>query len=638
MHFFNPSLFSLIAMFDAVRNNKRIVQVFLLLITVPFAVWGLDAYFNGRGDVEVATVGKVRITAGQFKEELRRQQDGIRQQNPNVDSNLFNSARFRESVLDSMINQSLVSQEAKRQNIDVVAALQSLILQEPAFQENGAFSQKHYEEVLAAQGSSATEFERRFQEQLTQQFLLSPAGQAAFMPKTALQRIAALQVETREAQENLLTWKSLAGQIKVADADVQQFYDANAPRFTIPEQVQVEFVALERDKLDVQQKFPEDELKAWYEGHRDQFATAPEERRASHILLLTEGSVDKAKVKAEAEALLAEIRKDPSRFAELAKARSQDPGSAVQGGDLGFFGRDVMVKPFSDATFALKVGEISGVVESPFGFHIIQLAEIKPGQYKPFAEARKNVEAELQRMSAAQQFAKAAEDFADIIFQQSDSLQPAAQQFKLSVQKSDWISRENAGLLGAPKLIAAVFNDEVLKNGRNSEVVEVTPGVLVAAHLLEHKPATLVPLAEVKQAIVAELTQTRAQALAVEQGSANLKAITGDDKTRIDWAKTQRVTRLNPGALARESLNAIFRADAKKLPAYVGVELPGVGYALYKVNSVTAGELPEELVHALGEQLAGINAKTQVDAYMAALRQRYKVTINKKQLEDDSRD
>ena len=621
-------------MFDAVRNNKRIVQIFLVLITVPFAVWGLEAYFTGRGgDVELATIGKVNITLNQFREELREQQNRIRQQNPEADASVLNSPAFLENVLDGMIDRSLVQQEARRQGIEVVAALQSLILQEPAFQDNGAFSQKRYEDALAAQGTSQIKFEARFQEELVQQFLLSAAGQASFMPKTVVRQIAALQVESREVQENLLTWQSLAGQIKVTDADAQQFYDANPARFTTPEHIQVEFVTLERDKLDIQQKFSDDELKAWYESHREQFATQPEERRASHILLLTENA-DKTKVKAEAEALLAEIRKDPDRFAELAKTRSQDPGSREQGGDLGFYQHNQLEKPFADAAFALKVGEISGVVESPFGFHIIKLTAIKPGQYKTFAEARKEVETELQRQSAAQQFAKAAEDFANIIYEQSDSLQPAARQFNLSVQKSGWISRENGGQLGSPELLTALFSDEVLKNVRNSAAVDVAPGVRVAARLLEHQPAALIPLAEVKTVITSELTRKKAQALAVEKGAALLAG----DMSKINWGKAQKVARMAPGTLTRESLDTVFRADAKKLPAYVGVELPGVGYALYKVNTVTAGELPDELAQALGEQLAGINANAQVEAYMTALRQRYKVNVNKKQLLEGSKD
>ncbi|MDR1888455.1 MAG: SurA N-terminal domain-containing protein [Zoogloeaceae bacterium] len=654
-------------MFDAIRNNKRIVQVFLFLITVPFAVWGLEAYFNGGGgDLELATVGKAKIMSNQFREELRKQQDRIRQQIPNADTNILNSLEVRESVLENMINRSLVFQEAKRQNLDVLAAMQSLIAQEPAFQEKGVFSKKRYEEALAAQGTQPVEFEANFQEQLVEAFLLSSAGQAAFMPKTVMRRIIALQVESREVQENLLTWQSFAGQIKVTDADVKQFYDANAPRFTLPELIQVEFVALERDKLEGRKKFPDDELKAWYEGHRDQFAIKPEERRASHILLLTENA-DKAKVKADAEALLAEVRKEPGRFAELAKTRSQDPGSAAQGGDLGFFRHQDMVKPFADATFALKVGEVSAVVESSFGFHIIRLDEIRPGQYKPFAEVRKEVEAELQRQNAAQQFAKAADDFYNTVFEQSDSLQPAAQKFNLQVQKSDWISRENGGPLGHPGLMEAMFSDEMLKNGRNTKAVEVVPGVLVSARLLEHKPATRVPFEEVKQGIVTELTRQKAQALAVEKGTANLKALLSGDETKISWSKAQTIARLHPGTLTtRESLDAIFRADARKLPGYVGVELPGVGYALYKVNKVTAdeisnelasvlsellskqvtgrdkdipvtaGKLSDELVQALSEQfkLADINANAQMSAYRAALRQRYKVEINRKLLED----
>jgi peptidyl-prolyl cis-trans isomerase D len=626
-------------MFDAVRNNRRIVQVFLILITVPFAVWGVDAYFRGdAGGVALATVGEATITANQFREELRQQQDRFRQQMPGVDATELNSPEMREAVLDDLVNRLLVAQEAKRQKIDVVAAMRMLIAQDPSFQENGAFSQKRYEEALAAQNMDPVVFESRLQEMLTRQFLLSAAGQAAFMPKTTTRQVVALQLETREAQENLISWKSLVGQVKVTDADAQQFYDANPPRFTTPERIRVEFVALEQDKLDSPQSVSDEELKAWYENHREQYAIKPEERRTSHVLLLTDkAGADKAKVKAEAEALLAEIRKDPSRFAELAKARSQDPGSAAQGGDIGFYPRNgALDENYSAAAFALKEGEISGLVESVYGFHIIRLTEIKPGQYKPYAEARKEVEAELKRQGAASQFVSAREGFADLVFQQADSLQPAAEKFGLKVQQSGWITRNNGGPLGNPQLMAAMFGDEMLKNGHNTEAVEIAPGIVVAARLLKHEPATLIPFAEVKTNIVSTLTQEKAQALAVERGAANLKALEADAKAvKIDWGKARTVSRQQPGDLEREALRAIFRVGADKLPGYAGVELPGVGYALYKVSKVTAGKITDEIVQGAGAELEQINAEAQVSAYMAALRQRYKVDINRNLLEDN---
>jgi peptidyl-prolyl cis-trans isomerase D len=648
-------------MFDAVRNNKRIVQFFLILITVPFAVWGVDAYFNGRGEeATLATVGKVKITTNQFREELRREQDQERRQNPAISANMLNSPQFRTYVLESMIDRTLFAQEAKAQGINVISTLQAQIAKIPVFQKDNVFSQQIYEEVLKAQGYTPALFEQSMQDILTQQFLLGPVVNAAFTPETVIRQFIALQVENREAQENLLRWQSFAKDIKVTDADVQQFYEANAARFTIPEKIRVEFVALERDKIDTRKEFSDAELQAWYDAHRDQFIV-PEERRARHILLLTENA-DKEKVKAEAEALLAEVQKDPSRFAELAKTRSQDPGSSAQGGDLGFFRHEQMVKPFSDAAFALTVGKISGVVESQFGYHIIRLDEIKPSQHRTYAEARPEVEAELQRQGAEQQIAKTLEDFANVVHEQSDSLQPAAKQFNLEVHKTDWISRENAGPLDNPRLLAALFGDEVLKNGRNSEAVEVAPGILLSARLLEHKPATLTPLAEVKAAIVSELTRQKAQAQAVEKGEAALKALVADAKAdKTNWGKAQNISRLEPGLLAHpESLEAIFRADAKELPAYVGVELPGTGYALYKVNKVTAGEgiTPEEIAAAhkppppppmdpkekpkeesrkvtVARTLLNLGVGVQFNAYKTALRQRYKVEIDKKQLEDN---
>ncbi len=617
-------------MFDAVRNNKRIVQVFLLLITVPFAMWGLDSYMNGDGGAaQVARVGDAKITLNQFQQAMREQQDRMRSQFPGVDAKLLDSPAIRESVLNGLVDQQLLLQEVNKQRLGVsVAALQEMIANIPAFQEDGKFSQKRYEEALRSQGMSPVGFEAQLRRDMALQALIGAVGESAFVPRTVVDRVVALQVESRQVQESLISAQALKAGVKLEAGELQKFYDENQARFTLPEQVKVEYLVLSQKNLEA--KVSDAEVKAWYEEHKAQYAL-PEERRASHILLSTD-SGDKAKIKAEAEALLAQLQKNPGQFAELAKKRSQDPGSAAKGGDLGLFARGMMVKPFEDAAFGLKEGELSGLVETDFGFHIIKVTGVKAAQPKPFAEVKGEIEADLKRQSAARQFAEAAEGFTNMVYEQSDSLKPAAEQYKLSLQQSGWLTRQGgaaAGVLNHPKLMEALFSDEVIKNGRNTAALEVSPGTLVAARLLEHKPSTLRPFDAVKAEIENQLKEAKAMRAAVEQGEAKLAALKSGKQEGVSWGGSQNVSRMAPGKLDSPALAAVFQVDAGKLPGFAGVELPGVGYALYKVNKVEAGQVDPALAQALGQQLSSIAARAQVEAYMASLRQRYKVEINK---------
>ncbi|MDR1349490.1 MAG: SurA N-terminal domain-containing protein [Zoogloeaceae bacterium] len=629
-------------MFDAIRNNKRLVQIFLLLITVPFAVWGLDAYFQGGGDTTLATIGKIRITTVEFREALREQQDQWRQQMPNADVAVFNTPELRTALLEDMVMRQIVMLEAGRLRLDVRGFMREMILNAPEFQENGAFSEERYKSVLNMNNMSVSVFEARLQESIMQQTLRDAVQGGALAPKTVARQIAALQKETRVVEESLATWQTLLGQVEVTEAEAQQFYEANAPRFTLPEQVRVEYLVLSQKELEDKNRPDEKPARDWYDAHKAQFTLQVEKRRASHILTLG---------KADAEALLAELKQNPDRFAELAKAKSADPGSAQQGGDLGFFERAGMVEPFADAAFALRVGEISGVVESEFGFHIIRLTDIQPGQYRSFAEARADVETELRREGAARRFTASAEKFATLVYEQFDSLKPAADEFGLATRQSGWLTREvdpKAGgdVLQSPILLRAIFDDEVLKNGRNAKAEEIAPGVMASARLLEHRPAAPIPFGEAQRDILNFLRQEKAQALAVERGKANLAELekAGPDapvkplsaRLNLKWDKPRSVSRTNPGALHPLSINAIFRASGEqKPPFYTGVELPGTGYALYKINRVTAGEVKEEDLAILQQQLVRINAQTQLNAYLATLRQRYAVDINQKKLQEE---
>jgi peptidyl-prolyl cis-trans isomerase D len=296
----------------------------------------------------------------------------------------------------------------------------------------------------------------------------------------------------------------------------------------------------------------------------------------------------------------------------------------------------MMVKPFEDTTYALKEGEISGVVESDFGFHIIKLTGIHAAKEKPLADVKAEIEAELKKTGAARKFAEAAEAFSNMVYEQADSLKPVADKFKLTVKQSDWLGRQANpanGPLGNAKVVAALFSEDSVKNRRNTEAVEIAPNTLVAARIVDYKPTALQPFESVKAAVETMLKRKEAQALAAKDGESRLEALKkGEDK--LTWGAAKAVSRLEARMLPPSAAQAVFRMDTAKLPSYTGVEVPGSGYSLFKLTKVTAGEqLDPARKKAMLQQLGNLVAQEEVQLYLAALRSRYKVDINQAALE-----
>lgn len=628
-------------MFDAVRNNKRIVQVFLALITLPFAFFGVESYIRNVGnDNHVAKIGDVKITQQQFQQALRDQQERLRGQFGNIDPKLLDNPQARKAVLDDLIDQRVLLLEASKSRMAAGDdAVRRTIGGIDAFKDNGQFSPERYESLIKAQGMTVAGFEAQVRQDLTLQQLAGGVGQSGFIPRTVSDRVVALQGEKREVQEYRLAADDFLSQVKLEEGAAKKFYDANSKRFEIPEQARAEYVVLSLPAIESQVAVSDAEVKSWYEGHKERYQQ-PEERRASHILISADKG-DKAQAKAKAEEVLKEVQKNPASFADLAKKYSQDPGSAAKGGDLGFFGRGMMVKAFEDTAFKLKEGEISGIVESDFGFHIIKVTGIHAAKEKALAEVRPEIESELKKQAAARKFAEAAEGFSNQVYEQSDSLKPVADKFKLTVQQSGWLTRQPNpanGPLANEKLLSAVFSEDAVKNKRNTEAVEVAPNTLVAARVLEYKPASLQPFEAVKDKIEAMLKRQEAQALAKKAGEAKLEALKKGEAQQISWGAAKTVSRLEASQLPPQALQAIFKADASKLPAYAGLDVSGNGYALYKVVKVEAGDkIDEAKRQAMARQLGGLVMQEDVQSYLAALRARYKVEINQAALEAKER-
>lgn len=626
-------------MFDAVRNNKKIVQGFLVLIMLPFAFFGIDSYVNnaGGGDA-VALIDGNKISQQEFSNVMREQLDRLRGQlGSQFDPKMLETPEIRKTILDDLINRRLLLIESAKRHLvvgddQVRAAVASI----DAFQQDGKFSAERYTSTLAAQGLSPAGFEAQIRQDLILQQLAGSLGRSALVSRTVAERTIALQAESREVQELRLSIGDYLSKVKLADGAAKQYYEANARKFETPEQARAEFVVLSLDVLDV--KVSEEEIKNWYEGHKDRYQQS-EERRASHILIGLEKQ-DKTQARAKAEMVLKQVQAKPAAFAELAKQYSDDPGSASQGGDLGFFGRGMMVKPFEDSAFVLKDGEISGVVESDFGFHIIKLTGVHAAKGKPLAEVRGEIEDELKKTAASRKFAEAAETLANMAYEQSDSLQPLADRFKLKVQKSDWLGRQAnpaAGVFANPKLLAGLFSDDVVKSKRNTEAVEIAPNTLVVARIAEHKPAAVPAFDELRTKIELLLQTEEAQKLALADGEAKLAALRKGDGN-LNWGASKTVSRFDPRAIPPLAVQPVFRLDASKLPAYTGVEVPGAGYALFRLNKVTNDmSIDEKQRKGMLGQLTSMASQDDLQGYLAGLRTRYKVEINQKALESSDK-
>ena len=378
-----------------------------------------------------------------------------------------------------------------------------------------------------------------------------------------------------------------------------------------------------------------DDVRQHYEQNSKQFAKG-EERQASHILITADASASpdmKAKARAQAESLLQQVRKKPASFADLAKKNSQDPGSAVKGGDLGYFPRGAMVGPFENAVFGMKVGEVSDVVESQFGFHIIKLTGVKG---RGFEDVRKQVEQDLKRQRASKRFSELAEQFSNLAFEQGDSLKPAADALKLAVQNGGWVNRNGADnkLLNNPKLLQAIFSDEVVKNKRNTEVVDVGGNTLVAARVVEHAPASVFPLADISAGIAKQLTLKQAGQLAATRGREMLAKLKAGEAVEGKWSPAKLISRRDPQGFAAPEVAEAFKLDGGKLPGYAGVENPRGAFVLLKVSrTVEVEEADAAKRKAAADELRQIVAQEQSNAYVAALKAKADVKLKLDKIE-----
>lgn len=627
-------------MFDFIRTHQRLMQFVLLLFIFPsFVFFGLEGYTRlSEGGNAVAKVAGNSITQQELDAAQREQMERFRQMfGAQFDPKMLDTPEAKQEILDGLIAQRVVAAEAAKSRMSVSdQTLQQNILAMPGLTgPDGKFDVERYKSALAAQGMTPAMFEAQLRRDLTLQQVGGAIQGTAFAPKSVANRLSDLSDQEREVQELLVKASDFASQVKVTDEMLKAYYEKNGAQFEIPEQVKAEYVVLNSDVVVAQISVSDADIKSYYEQNAKRFVDE-EQRRASHILIKADkgaSAADKAAAKEKAERLLAQLRKNPADFAKLAKENSQDPGSAERGGDLDFFGRGMMVPPFEEAAFKLKQGEISDVVPSDFGFHIIQVTGIKPGSAKSFDAVKGQIAAEIKKQLATKKFSEMAEQFSNMVYEQSDSLKPAADKLGLKIETAAGLMRKPNPAVAPnapfnhPKFLGALFSDDAVKNKRNTEAVEVAPSTLVAGRVVEYKPVTKRPFEEVQSIVRERVIQIEAGNLARKTGEEKLAALKGGgDAAGFSEAKT--VSRAKNQSVRPEALGAIMRADTTKLPSYVSVELPGQGYALYRVNKVSQpANVDTARRQAEQQQIAGALAQLESHAYLEALKKKAKVEI-----------
>ncbi|OGB17131.1 MAG: peptidylprolyl isomerase [Burkholderiales bacterium RIFCSPLOWO2_12_67_14] len=626
-------------MFDSIRNHKKYLMGFLMILIIPsFVLFGIQGFtdFNARGE-PVASVDGQDITKTEWDQAHQAESQRLREAMPTIDAKLLDSDQARYATLERMVRERVLATAAQKFNLytsdqRLANELQGNQMIAALRKPDGTLDVEAYRQLVGRQGMTPEMFEARVRTDLSQQQVVQGIQGSGFAPGALAEVSLNAFFERREVRVARFAASDFAARVSPSDAEIETFYNANPALFQAPEQADVEYLVLDASALQQSIVLAEVDVRAYYDQNASRLS-GDEERRASHILLSVPAgasAADKDKVRERAAALLVQVRQAPQTFAAVAKANSQDPGSAANGGDLDFFARGAMVKPFEDVVFSLAKGGISDLVETEFGFHIIQLTDIKAPKQRSFDEMRAEIEASLKKEQAQKQFAENAEAFSNMVYEQADSLKPAADRFKLTLRTAKGLTRQprpDAGVLANERLLGAIFAPDSIEKKRNTEAVETASGQLVSARVVQYTAARTQPLAEVRDRVRALLMAQRSAELAKSEGMKQLDAWkAGGEATGLAAALT--VSRDKAQGLAQPVLNAALSADPRALPAWVGVDLGDQGYAVVKVDKVLPRETRDAPVLAQEvQQYSQWWASAESQAYYEALKERFKVRM-----------
>ncbi|WP_372824409.1 SurA N-terminal domain-containing protein [Polaromonas sp.] len=624
-------------MFEFIRKHTKVTMGLLFLLIVPsFVLFGLDGYNrSGRDTAVVARVDGQDITQSEWDFAHQNEVNRLRASMPTLDAKLLDSPEAKYGSLERMVRDRVFAAAVIQSGLVVPdQKLQRLYAEDKALASfrlpDGKFDRAGF---MAQTQMTPEAYEASLRADLATRQVMLGVASSGFAAKAAADVSLNAFFEKREVQVARFNTADYAARVTPSDAELEQFYKDNQALFQAPEQVAIEYVVLNMDAVTKGITLNEQDLKTYYEQNAAQLA-GNEERRASHILIEAPASApaaDRQKAKEKADQLLAAVKKAPDSFADLARKNSSDTGSAANGGDLDFFARKAMVKPFADAAFSMKKGDISELVETEFGYHIIKLTDIKTSTQKTFEEMRPALEAELRQQQSQKKFAETAETFSNAVYEQSDSLRPIAERLKLEVKTASNLNRTPAlggtGPLVNPKFLEALFSTDAVGQKRNTEAIDLGGSQLVSGRVTQHTPARPLPLAEVKDRVRERLQQQRGAEAARKEGAEKLAAWKANPAA-ASMPPAVVVSREQAQQLPAAALKAALSAETTALPALLGVDLGTQGYAVVKVLKVLPREAPAAAL-AQQEQAQYAQWWTSAEslAYYNILKERFKVDI-----------
>ncbi len=627
------------AMFDLIRKHMKIMQILLFLLIVPsFVLFGIDGYsrFKDQGDA-VAVVDGQPIRQGEWDSMHKSEVERVRSSMPSLDPKLLDSPEAKYATLERLVRDKVMQAAASKLKFTASDQRLARDLQDnPSIaalrKPDGSLDMERYRQLVGAQGMSPEMFESRVRNDISTRQVIEGIGATGISTPGVADVALNAFFERRDVQIARFNTSDFASKVSLTDAQVEQYYKDNPALFQAPEQANIEYVVLDVESIRKTIIPNAEEVKTYYEQNAARLG-GQEERRASHILIAapkTASAAERQQAKAKADELLAQVQKTPDSFAEVAKSSSQDPGSASNGGDLDFFAQNAMVKPFADAAFSMKKGDISQVVETEFGYHIIRLTDIKVPKQKTFDEMRPVIESELKKQQAQKKFAETAEAFTNGVYEQSDGLKPIADRLKLEVKTASNVQRKPepsvAGVLANPKFLNALFAPDTVDKKRNTEAVEIGSNQLVSGRITQYTAARTLPFAEVKDNARTRLLSLQGAELARKEGISKL-AGWKEAPASATMPEALVVSRDQSQKLPTPLIEAALRADASKLPAWVGVDLGDQGYAVVKVNKLIEREAKADTTKQDRVQYTQWWTNAEAAAYYSVLKERYKADI-----------
>jgi peptidyl-prolyl cis-trans isomerase D len=605
-------------MLQAMRDRAMGVLGWIVigLIIVTFALFGLGSYLQDSSRVYAAKVNDVEIAPRELQLAYQNQRANMEQMLGDAfDPALIDDQKLKQQALQNLIRRELLLQAARADGMAVSDQLLAARIHAiSAFQENGEFNQERYQRLLAQQGQTPAGFEQDTRRLLTVEQLINGVSNTAFVTDAEVDRVYSLQEQKRSFDYMIVAAEPFKAAIQPSDAEIKAYYDQHSDRFVTPQRVRLSYVRLNADVLDKGIEVSDAAVNEYYEQKKASLQTQ-EQRRASHILFQLAADADEEtvnKTRLEAEKVLQQIR-DGEDFGKLAKQYSADPGSSAKDGDLGYFAAGMMVPEFDTAVFAMQVGDVSELVRTQFGFHIIKLIDIKGSEIPPLADVRTELVKEIKQRQIDDRFYEQLEQLTDTAYENPDNLQAAADALGLEIKVTDWIS-ESAGdgtdIGKYPQVRAAAFSDDVLESGNNSEPLEVGQNDAIVVRIKDREAAHPTPIEDVKDKIVAALTQEQAAKAARNKGEQLLQKLQEGAATK-DLADADGLTYQQADAVGRDApghnpelVREVFRLPrpSAQEPVDKGLELDNGDYAVVQLKAVTDAD-PATMTEAQRTQL-----------------------------------